>query len=73
MKYEMLLMTGNNWEGMKSRTFFLHLGVVQEKSAYCQESPNNACCRYSCSEGRISCQSDCCHLVGSMSGFTFLS
>lgn len=58
---------------MKSRTFFfLHLRVVQEKSAYCQGSPKGACYRYSHSEGSISCQTDCCNLVGSMSGITLV-
>lgn len=52
---------------MKSRTFFLHLGVVQEKSAYCQESSHGTGCRYSHSEGSISCQTDCCNLLGCMS------
>lgn len=33
--------TGNDEEGMKSRTLFFSLGVFQEKSAYCQESPNS--------------------------------
>lgn len=56
MKYEMLIMTGIIRKALKNRTFFLHLGVVQKKSACCQERPNSACCRYSHSEGGISRQ-----------------
>lgn len=58
---------------MKSKTIFLHLGVVQENSAYCQEFSRRAGCRYSHSEGSISCQTDCCNLLGCMSEVVFLS
>lgn len=58
---------------MKSRTFSLHLGVVQEKSAYCQESSSSAGCRYSHSEGSASCQNDCCNLLECMAGVVLLS
>lgn len=68
----------NGWEWFRKAWkaelfFFLHLRVVQEKSAYCQGSPKGACYRYSHSEGSISCQTDCCNLVGSMSGIKLLS
>lgn len=71
MKYEMLIMIGIIRKALKNRTFFLHLGVVQKKSACCQESPNSACCRYSHSEGWYQ-SSNCCDLVGSVSGIVLL-